>query len=495
MFPIPNPLTSYEIIQFLISYTFDSHSNLLDVLSPSSLRQRRRSRSKRQKQISIMMIKSRKTCYGSLFLFLFIVSIVTTTIIHGKPTTSYNDVVIAIGISNNIYTYKRFVGSLRHSDYNGLIILARPGPGPGHNSYDNNLPKSKHIETYLQEHNVTIKYIESTTDCHNHVLSLSEENEQLSKLNNNNNNHYCIKPYTNLRMSWSSYALARDWLHHECVVKQKCSNSINGGGGRVLLSPLHHIYFQRNPFTDTSTSMTKNNNSFMKPFLYLYEDHPSKTINDNHALLRCKKFLWDVPFISSIVYSDVSSMSFYLENVIKEAYEWMNKSECYLSNSGIAIHNYLFYNGVIRPNGDDNGSKGGVVRYREGIVNSVDIIGKYYREYVWKESDDEEEWTKVSGFLRKDKHVDERGYFLNADGTKSAIVLHFEAFGLPLQRWLFKQDFMTSDNDAMENQGIIGSDNPLDNPFFYLLLESSRYSIDTDKVFLRKRYVMGKVVH
>lgn len=489
MFPIPNPLTTYEIIQFLISYTFGSNSNLLDLLPPSSLRQRRR-RSKRQKQISIMMIKSRKTCYCSLFLFLFILSVATTTVIHGKTTptlTSNNDVVIAIGISNNIYTYKRFIGSLRHSGYNGLIVLARPG-----HSYDN-LPTSKHIEKYLEENNVTIKYVEATTDCHNHALSLSEENEQLSKLNNNNNkNHYCIKPYTDLKMSWSGYTLARDWLHDECIVKQKCSNSIDGGG-RVLLSPLHHIYFQRNPFTDTS--MTKNNNSIMKPFLYLYEDHPSKTINDNHALLQCKKFLWDVPFISSIVYSDVSSMSFYLENVIKEAYEWMNKSECYLSNSGIAIHNFLFYNGVISPNSDD-GSQG-IVRYRQGIVNSVDIIGKYYREYVWKKSDDEEEWTTVSKFLQNDKHIDEQGYFLNVDGTKSAIVLHYEAFGLPLQRWLFKQDFFTSyNNDAMEKQGIIGSDdNPLDNPFFYLSLESSRYFSDTDKIFLRNRHVMGKVVH
>ena len=255
--------------------------------------------------------------------------------------------------------------------------------------------------------------------------------------------------------------------------------------------------------------------------MHFYEDHPSKTIHDNHALLQCKKFRWpNLPLLKPFVLTQTTtSMIFYLENVVAESYKWMNWSQCYMSNTGIAIHNFLFYNGDTKPNI--------VHEHRRDIVNSVGMIARYYKENYHHTSqqhqhqqlrdehdDSNSSWEELSKMLREYKQMDENGYFLNADGSTSTIIHQFHDFGIPFYKWLAKQPFMVDDDDKdNDNDGDsnkIGDggdlkrktplniiDNPIDNPLYYFLLESlaTMTSDESSKGFLRKRNVYGKVVH
>lgn len=69
-------------------------------------------------------------------------------------------------------------------------------------------------------------------------------------------------------------------------------------------------------------------------------------------------------------------------------------------------------------------------------------------------------------------------------------------FGNSFHEWLNKQPFMKDDgNDAEDDtKQIQVIDNPVDNSLFYLSLESASIHNDAEKVYLRTRKVMGKVV-
>ena len=360
--------------------------------------------------------------------------------------------VIAVGVSNDIFTYKQFVGSLRHSGYQGTIILGRPRNSP-RNSPRNN-PHHRHpinmhddrndaiIHNYLVSQNVMIQYMDVAygDECKSNLLLQDERllqqqqkqqqqqqpQSQSQSQSDSITTTACIKPHTNLKLGWTGHALARDWLK-QCPPRT-CT-------GPTLLSPLHHVYFQSNPFQ----SLLHNRNQL---FLEFYEDHPSKSINDNFALEQCKKFMWEnVPFVKSFVYADLMSMKFYLEEIVKESYDWMNMSQCYLSNTGIAIHNYLLYNGVIRPSF--------VFEDRVGWVHSIGQRSKEMRKM--NESDKMDWMTNVSIPLRQQKIVNEDGYFLNWDGSLSPIVHQTNAYGKSYQRWMQQQPFMKLSEEELHN--------------------------------------------
>lgn len=407
--------------------------------------------------------------------------------------------VIAIGVSNDIMTYKQFVGSLRHSGYQGTILLGRPRP----HQLDYDDRNDSIIHNYLVSQNVRIQYMDIAygDECQSNLLLqderlLQQQIQQQSKSQLSSHSMTtttaCIKPYTNLKLGWTGHALARDWLK-QCPPRT-CT-------GPTLLSPLHHVYFQSNPF---ESLYNKN-----EIFLEFYEDHPSKSINDNFALEQCKKFMWEnVPYMKSFVYADLMSMKFYLEEVVRESYDWMNRSQCYLSNTGIAIHNYLFYNGLIRPSY--------VFEDRVGLVHSIagSQHSKEIKEKVNDGDDNDEmgDWitSNVSKPLREQKIVNENGFFLNWDGLPSPIVHQTNAFE-SYQRWIRQQPFMklseeelhhnnhkkkkkngnSKSRSSKKEEEIL--DCPLNNPLYYLSLEGSYVNLRLEKKFLRKRKFMGRV--
>ncbi len=418
-----------------------------------------------------------------------------STIINSNNGSS-RQTVVAIGVSNDIMTYKLFIGSLRHVGFKGTIILGRPSTHTWNTDNNTqNASKNHHhqkqaydeINNYLKSQNNIITYfidIVQGEECNHHLLLKDEQNQYRQPTT-------CIKPYTNVKLGWTGHLLARDWL-------KQCPSHICSGP--VLLSPLTNVYFQSNPFRSLLY-----NSKDKDVFLHLYEDHPNKTINNNFALQQCKKFMWDVPYIKSFVLADRLSMSFYLEHMVMEIYNWMDKSECYLSNTGIAIQNYLFYNGIIHANS--------VFQHREDLVNSVGEIADEIMDSL--NYDDSKDWVDdISIQLRqKGKYVDENGYFLNLDGLPSPIVHQINGFGKPLQKWLYKQPFMGKGQDGLtlntsaallrrskytKNEEIdfyVGEeDSPMNNPLFYLSLEASYVDLSSEMKFLRKRKVMSRVV-
>ena len=482
-----------------------------------------------------------------------------TIIIHAAMTTTSNDnnnnnkehkdVVIAMGISNDLFTYKQFIGSLRHSGYQGRIILGRPLMNHNDNNENNNkihqddiIENNNRIDTFLQKHQVTIKYLQySDSQCQhsNHKKDENNNNSNNNNSNSNMNDSCVLLPYTHLKMGWSGYALARDWLYDECQNNNHYNNhyqqqndqrhtskNVSCHDGNVLLIPLHNVYFQRNPFTIYKNH--NHNNNIQKPFLHLFEEsYPYKTINTNHALTQCKKFLWNVPHLSTIVYTDFTSMMFYLHSILHElssssssTTSWMNHSQCYsLSNNGVAIHNYLFYNGQIQSNG--------VFENQMNIVNSVAMIANHYHndmKYIETKQGDDQDWsTTIMTKLQKDHYMDDDGYFLNLDGSRSAIVHHFEGFGLSFRLWLLlkqKLEFKVNDDsrknenndnhhhrqneedetdqwgkDVILNYLTARFDNPMNNPFYYLSLESPSVYTKLQKSFLQKRKFVTKIEH
>mmetsp|Transcript_2407 Transcript_2407/g.3199 ORF Transcript_2407/g.3199 Transcript_2407/m.3199 type:complete len:432 (+) Transcript_2407:105-1400(+) len=351
-----------------------------------------------------------------------------------SPIQTGTSTVIAVGTYNDIVVYKQFVGSLRYSGFRGSIIL-------GIQKQEINLE----IQHYLLSQNVTIKYL-IETPCRHHVVPF-ESSE---------NNNPCVEPYADLKLNWSGYALARDWL-------QECKSCT----GPVLLTPLLDVFFQNNPFVNNDLISSSSEN---KPFLHLFEEHPLLTTKDwtvDNSLKSCKDFRWDVPLLKSMVLADQTSMTFYLQNMVYESYEWMEQKKCQLSNFGdeSAIQNYLFYNSVVAAT---------VHPHRTSVVNSVGFEAME----VKKENGSTRQW-ETSSFLLKRRLIDSQGYFLNFDGTRSSIVHQFTQFGKPFIKWMDRQPFMAGSKGLLDY-------NIKDSSLYFLAIEKNSRG-GTKKKILRNK--------
>ena len=113
---------------------------------------------------------------------------------NNNNNKEHKDVVIAMGISNDLFTYKQFIGSLRHSGYQGRIILGRPLMNHNDNNENNNkihqddiIENNNRIDTFLQksvgvaDHDDFIKVLKSRFDKLVHAKHAISELDTISK--------------------------------------------------------------------------------------------------------------------------------------------------------------------------------------------------------------------------------------------------------------------------------------------------------------------------
>ncbi len=246
-----------------------------------------------------------------------------TTFVETDYTLPNEDTVIGIGADYDMQTYQNFVGSLRSNGFNGNIILGIS------DEYHLKLASGKKdilgstttgLLSYFQEQNVTIRIIK-TIPC------LNESHRT------------CLRENPNVQPELASIILVKKWL-------RKCKNC----NELIMMASIPNSHFQSVPFDYESDANRLTTGS--KHVVHLFE-MPLTTENWRVAslLYQCKKFKWDVPLLSSsiIVGSRIATL-FYLETFIGEIYEWEQNENCRseLPGKGMAIHNYLFYNGDYR---------------------------------------------------------------------------------------------------------------------------------------------------
>jgi len=409
--------------------------------------------------------------------------IVTT---RAPVVVSSNMTVVGMGGGYDIQTYRRFVGSLRSTGYDGHILL-----GVTSSIYHNHNRNRNHdgvqtngtngddgeedfnvIRNYLVYQGVQM-FEMSLIDC-GYDYNTNTDSEQFGDVDANSgsakipivgnhqsssSNHRCLDPYTKLKLGWSSYPLARDWL-------AKCSPCT----GPTLLTSISNVIFQQNPFLPTmpqqqqqqqqqkkaqSQSKTQRSISNKIEGLHLYEEHPSLTTENWRVampLRRCKSFLWDVPLLSSdIILGEYRAVISFIEVVVEEMELWMEMPKCVAGGGGgdgMALVNYLFYDGRLgRQKLDASRSSGITVhRHRMGLVHSVvDAAVDPSKELHVTISggdgtNDGTDWLSSSSEYHQLTDAD--GYLLNIDGHQSAIVRGIHQLGIPFMTWLDQKLFM-----------------------------------------------------
>jgi hypothetical protein len=112
-----------------------------------------------------------------------------------STSSSSTATVMALASDYGLNTFMCFVGSLRRTGYSGHIILGlEPNP-------------PQVIVDYLHSHNVTVKTL-SWTNCT--YTQDSSDTEDIFKRTT------CAHPYPDIKVRWSRFPLARDWLQ-ECT--------------------------------------------------------------------------------------------------------------------------------------------------------------------------------------------------------------------------------------------------------------------------------------
>jgi hypothetical protein len=248
--------------------------------------------------------------------------------IQAKPILPNQDTIIGIGADYDIYIYKKFVGSLRKSGFTGNIIL-----GMSDQQYAKNDNYISEIFYYLDAQNVTVKMMR-TAQC---LFDSSQT---------------CLQENAMLKPAMASYLLVKNWVY-ECI---ECN-------GSVMVASIPNTYFQSVPFDYTAA---RNYPRDPDGAVHLFE-MPLTTEDWRVALhlYQCKKFQWDVPLLSSITIGNRMSILFYLETFIGETYSWDKNGDCRsnLHGQGMAIHNYLFYNGDYRAKVHEYEKSSGLVTF------------------------------------------------------------------------------------------------------------------------------------
>jgi hypothetical protein len=137
--------------------------------------------------------------------------------IHEGGAIGHNSI-IGLALYNNFLSgFRRLVGSLRATGYNGQILL---GVNP-------KLPKEEF--EYLKRNNVTL-YGVTTADCSASALNSHHEHGIIRGK--------CSEDIPDLKLEWGRFEMARRWLH-ECEL---CT-------GWSLLIDTRDIFFQADPVT------------------------------------------------------------------------------------------------------------------------------------------------------------------------------------------------------------------------------------------------------
>jgi hypothetical protein len=319
--------------------------------------------------------------------------------------------VMGMATGYDLPVYKQFVGSLRNSGYKGHIILViSPISEPG-------------VEEYLESKGVTMKRLK-IVDCDTKI----KINEAEKSNSHKKEVMTCADPYPNLKVRWGRFPILRDHLR-DC---KTCT-------GPVLVTDVRDAFFQRDPFGDGAPKVTG---------LQVFEEY--KFQRTTHWLVKfpvtqCKHIEIDKTMLcSGTTIGTRDSMLNYLEIMHKEMSDWMKDPNCCcnaINGDDQSIHNYLFYTGRF--------PFAKAIKNRMGFVHTVGhqatLISRAHEAVLERDftnytkdmahkipfSNGGKTWLGQEFDL-----VDDEGYFLNYDGTRSRVVHQYDRFRSQIKPWL-----------------------------------------------------------
>jgi Glycosyltransferase family 17 len=323
--------------------------------------------------------------------------------------------VIALATNYDIRTYKRFVGSLRRSGYTGHIMLGL-APNP-----------SRHIVHYLHSRNVTIHALSWVNCTYTRDASMPEDIFQKTK---------CASPYPDIKIRWSRFPLARDWL-------RACSACT----GPVLITDARDVIFQRDPFGPGSQAVDS---------LQVFEEHADMTTDNwltEWPIRECKSLsLPRQPMLcSGTTIGPRAVMLEYLELMYREMKVWIEDPKCRFNINGDdqSIHNYLYYTDQL-PVGTRS-----MPHRQGGIVNTIGhYAAQLFRQHIRPLVDQAAARngttkgirypgaTQASWIGLEYGLTNEHGLLIESDGSVSRVVHQWDRFGTPYLDWLQEQDWV-----------------------------------------------------
>ena len=307
-----------------------------------------------------------------------------------NPThsSSHSATVIGLAVGYNLETFQRFVGSLRRTGYAGHILVGIDETTTSHNM---------EITNYLTQQNVTV-YILQSTNCTAAYYQASTVIQ-------------CVTPYPDLKVRWSKYALAADWL-------RACATCT----GPVLLTDVRDVLFQSNPFTGAYNNITS---------LQLFAEHPVQSTMHKlvkKPILKCRHVVYKHKSMlcSGTTAGPRKEMLQYLEMMKAELQAWAAEPpHCPLSHKpggDQAVHNYLYYAGKL-----PSTIPTVIAPFGQGMVNTA---AAWAQVLQWEYDENSSKNNNLGlDFLVAHNVTDPQGYFLQSDGiTRSAVVHQFDRF-------------------------------------------------------------------
>lgn len=351
---------------------------------------------------------------------------------------SAKSVVIGLASGYNLDVYKRFVGSLRATGFNGHIILGISSDPP------------QDVTDYLQQQNVTTKPVDIGR-CTYYNATMENGKPLL--------NQKCATSYPQYKIQWGRFPMAKDWL-------LDCEECTNG----VMLTDTRDAYFQSDPFAYVDNP---------KSIMVFEEIFPNLTASHwlaHNTVSRCRKTQLlrneSLPMLcSGSTMGSREGILQYVNAMVEEFDYWNSYDNCRSDMVGDdqSIHNYLYY---------ANKLPGAVaVPHRTGAIHVVGFQANviFRKAIVDAEEDMSEEekgsmnaedWVNRNGFRvgtnKPQTNVDDEdnawrdwlgkpslgtdladpktGLILNFDGRPSPQVHQFDRFGHYINKFFDNMD-------------------------------------------------------
>ena len=147
-------------------------------------------------------------------------------LIHRASPPGHDAILGLAAYPKNMGTWKRLVGSLRNTGYDGHIIFG----------VHSNIPQEE--EVYLKEMDVTYYEVEFV-DCDESIL-VGGTNAAKDAVRTK-----CAKGYEHLTLEWGRFEMARRWLHY-----------CNDCTGWNLVMDTRDVFFQAQPFASLPSAST-----------------------------------------------------------------------------------------------------------------------------------------------------------------------------------------------------------------------------------------------
>jgi len=341
--------------------------------------------------------------------------------------------VMGMATNYGVREYKRFVGSLRNTGFQGHVILAiSPQPLPG-------------VEDYLNSQNVTMKRL-TLVNCTTNILQqqMTTTTTTTTTIATRTLTSHdlevmtCAHPYPDLKVRWGRFGLLRDYLL-EC---QECT-------GPVLVTDVRDTFFQRNPFGFDAPPVRDGQ-------LQVFEEH--RIMQTTHWLVkqpveRCKpetKPIVNHPMLcSGTTIGTRDAMLQYLNDMVDEMKLWMQDPKCCcnkMNGDDQSIHNYLYYYAGKLPYAQPQRNRVGLVHtvgsqgamiFNEKRKRNMELGNMTQRQAsIEPYIDDPEQRSKGRWLSLSYDLTDDQGYFIDFDGQRSFIVHQYDRFGMPLEDWL-----------------------------------------------------------